>query len=192
MTNIEKIKLSPNATIKQALKTISKGAIKIAIVVDKKNKLLGTLTDGDIRRGFLKGLNINSSIKSIIFKKPTVVRNNYTKEKLIKIALSKKIYQIPIVEKNGKLKGIHILDELIEPKNKSNKVVIMAGGRGMRLRPLTKNIPKPMLKVGNKPILQIIIEKFKKSGYKNFVICVNYKSKMIKDFLVMDQNLASK
>ena len=140
MTNIEKIKLSPNATIKQALKTISKGAIKIAIVVDKKNKLLGTLTDGDIRRGFLKGLNINSSIKSIIFKKPkaVVVRNNYTKEKLIKIALSKKIYQIPIVEKNGKLKGIHILDELIEPKNKSNKVVIMAGGRGMRLRPLTK------------------------------------------------------
>ena len=70
MTNIEKIKLSPNATIKQALKTISKGAVKIAIVVDKKNKLLGTLTDGDIRRGFLKGLNINSSIKSIIFKKP--------------------------------------------------------------------------------------------------------------------------
>ncbi len=182
MTNIEKIKLSPNATIKQALKTISKGAIKIAIVVDKKNKLLGTLTDGDIRRGFLKGLNINSSIKSIIFKKPTVVRNNYSKEKLLKIALSKKIYQIPIVEKNGKFKGIHILDELIEPKNKSNKVVIMAGGRGMRLRPLTKNIPKPMLKVGNKPILQIIIEKFKKSGYKNFIICVNYKSKIIKDF----------
>ena len=182
MTNIEKIKLSPNATIKQALKTISKGAIKIAIVVDKKNKLLGTLTDGDIRRGFLKGLNINSSIKSIIFKKPTVVRNNYSKEKLLKIALSKKIYQIPIVEKSGKFKGIHILDELIEPKNKSNKVVIMAGGRGMRLRPLTKNIPKPMLKVGNKPILQIIIEKFKKSGYKNFVICVNYKSKIIKDF----------
>ena len=182
MTNIEKIKLSPNATIKQALKTISKGAIKIAIVVDKKNKLLGTLTDGDIRRGFLKGLDINSSIKSIIFKKPTVVRNNYSKEKLLKIALSKKIYQIPIVEKNGKFKGIHILDELIEPKNKSNKVVIMAGGRGMRLRPLTKNIPKPMLKVGNKPILQIIIEKFKKSGYKNFIICVNYKSKIIKDF----------
>ena len=182
MTNIEKIKLSPYATIKQALKTISKGAIKIAVVVDKKNKLLGTLTDGDIRRGFLKGLNINSSIKSIIFKKPTVVRKNYSKEKLIKIALSKKIYQIPIVDKNGKLKGVHILDEIIQPKNKSNKVVIMAGGRGMRLRPLTKNIPKPMLKVGNKPILQTIIEKFKKSGYKNFVICVNYKSKIIKDF----------
>ena len=85
MTNIEKIKLSPYATIKQALKTISKGAIKIAVVVDKKNKLLGTLTDGDIRRGFLKGLNINSSIKSIIFKKPTVVKKNYFKEKLIKI-----------------------------------------------------------------------------------------------------------
>ncbi len=182
MKNIEKIKISPNATIKQALKTISKGAIKIAIVVDKKNKLLGTLTDGDIRRGFLKGLNINSPINSIIFKKPTIVKKNYSKEKLLKIAFSKKIYQIPIVDNNGKVKGIHILDELIEPKNKSNKVVIMAGGRGMRLRPLTKKIPKPMLKVGNKPILQTIIEKFKKSGYKNFVVCVNYKSKIIKDF----------
>ena len=70
------------------------------------------------------------------------------------------------MDKNGKLKGVHILDEIIQPKNKSNKVVIMAGGRGMRLRPLTKNIPKPMLKVGNKPILQTIIEKFKKAVIK--------------------------
>ena len=129
MKNIEKIKISPNATIKQALKTISKGAIKIAIVVDKKNKLLGTLTDGDIRRGFLKGLNINSPINSIIFKKPTIVKKNYSKEKLLKIAFSKKIYQIPIVDNNGKVKGIHILDELIEPKNKSNKKKLVGSSK---------------------------------------------------------------
>ena len=100
----------------------------------------------------------------------------------MKIALSKKIYQIPVVDKNKKLIGIHILDQLIKINNKSNKVVIMAGGKGMRLRPLTKNIPKPMLKVGNKPILQTIVEKFKESGYENFIICVNYKSKIIKDY----------
>jgi dTDP-glucose pyrophosphorylase len=182
MKNIDKIKISPNATIKQALKTLTIGAIKIAIVVDKNNKLIGTLTDGDIRRGFLRGLNINSSVKSIIFKKPIVVKDTYSREKLIKIALLKKIYQIPIVDKNGKVKGIHIISELIESKNKSNKVVIMAGGMGTRLRPLTNNIPKPMLKVGNKPILQTIVEKFKKDGYKNFIICVNYKSNIIKNF----------
>ncbi len=182
MKNIEKIKINNNATIKQALKIISDGAIQIAIVVDKKGKLLGTLTDGDIRRGFLKGLNINSSIKSIIFKKPVIAKKNDTKEKLLKIALSKKIYQIPVVDNNLKVIGIRVLNELIKAKNKLNKVVIMAGGRGVRLRPLTKNTPKPMLKVGKKPILQIILEKFKESGYKNFVICVNYKSKIIIDY----------
>ena len=86
-----------------------------------------------------------------------------------------------MVDNNYKVIGIHVLDELIKFKDKSNQVVIMAGGRGMRLRPLTKNIPKPMLKVGNKPILQTIVEKFRESGYTNFVICVNYKSKIIKD-----------
>jgi signal-transduction protein with cAMP-binding, CBS, and nucleotidyltransferase domain len=144
--------------------------------------LVGTLTDGDIRSGFLKGLNINSSVKSIVNKNPIIIKKTETKEKLLKIALSNKIHQIPVVDKNDKVIGIHIIEELITPKDKSNKVVIMAGGRGMRLRPLTKNIPKPMLKVGNKPILQTIVEKFKESGYENFVICVNYKSKIIKNY----------
>lgn len=182
MKNIEKIKISPDASIKLALKIISNGAIQIAIVVDKDGKLLGTLTDGDIRRGFLKGLNINSPIKSIIFKKPIIAKKKDSKEKLLKIALSKRIYQVPIVDNNNKLIDIHVLDELIKYKNKSNKVVIMAGGRGIRLRPLTKNIPKPMLIVGNKPILHTIVKKFKESGYTNFIICVNYKSKIIKDY----------
>jgi dTDP-glucose pyrophosphorylase/predicted transcriptional regulator len=182
MKNLEKIKININTTIKEALKIISDGAIQIAIVVDRKNKLIGTLTDGDIRRGLLKGLNINSSIKSIINKKPIIAKKNDTKEKLLKIALSKKIYQIPLIDNSNKVTGIIVLEELIKSKNKSNKVVIMAGGRGVRLRPLTKNIPKPMLKVGNKPILQIIIEKFRESGYENFIICVNYKSKIIIDY----------
>ena len=93
MKNIEKIKIAPDATIKLALKIISNGAIRIAIVVNKNGKLLGTLTDGDIRRGFLKGLDINSPIKSIIFKKPIIAKKKDSKEKLLKIALSKKIYQ---------------------------------------------------------------------------------------------------
>ncbi|MDB3895032.1 nucleotidyltransferase family protein [Candidatus Pelagibacter sp.] len=182
MKDIKKIKITKDATIKKALKIISDGAIRIAIVVDKKGRLIGTLTDGDIRRGFLRGLDINSSIDSIVFKKPFVVKKNDNKENLLKIAQKKKIYQIPIVDKKFKVIGIHLLDELIESKKKNNLVVIMAGGRGIRLRPLTKNIPKPMLKIGNKPILQTILEKFIESGYNNFVICVNYKSKVIVDY----------
>ncbi|MDB3938922.1 nucleotidyltransferase family protein [Candidatus Pelagibacter sp.] len=182
MKSIEKIKIPVNATIKQAMKIISDGTLKIAIAVNKKGQLLGTLTDGDIRRGFLNGLNINSSVKSIIFKKPIIAKKEDNEENMLKVALSKQIYQIPVVDKNRKVIGLHILDEFIKLKNKSNKVVIMAGGKGMRLRPLTKNIPKPMLKVGKKPILQTIVEKFKESGYTNFVICVNYKSQIIKDY----------
>ena len=182
MKNIEKIKITIDATIKQALKIISEGAIQIAIVVDKKGKLLGTLADGDIRRALLKGMNLDNSIKSVYFKKPIIAKKNDTKKNLMKIAISKKIYQIPVVDNNNKVVGIHVLDQLTEQKNKFNKVVIMAGGRGIRLRPLTKDIPKPMLKVGNKPILQTIVEKFRESGYENFVICVNYKSKIIKDY----------
>lgn len=182
MKSIDKLKIFSDSTIKQALKIISDGAIHIAIVVDRKDKFIGTLSDGDIRRGFLKGLNLKSPIKSLVSKKPIFANKKDTEEKLLKIALSKKIYQIPVVEDTGKVIGIHVLDELIRYKDKSNKVVIMAGGKGMRLRPLTKNTPKPMLKVGDKPILQTLIEKFRENGYKNFVICVNYKSNVIKDF----------
>ena len=182
MKNIEKIKLTKNTIIKQALKIISDGNLKIAVVVDKKGKLLGTLTDGDIRRGFLKGLNLNSSIETIIYKKPTIAKKNENKNKLLKMALSERKYQIPIVDRNNKIIGIHVLDELIKKNDKSNLVVIMAGGRGVRLRPLTKNIPKPMLHVGNKPILQNILEKFRDNGYKKFVICVKYKSKIISNY----------
>ena len=182
MQKIEKVKILPDSSIKQALKTLSKSSLQILLVVNKKGILLGTLNDGDIRRGFLKGLNINSSIKSIYFTRPTIAKKNDNKNKLLKIALSKKIYQIPVVDNKHKAIGIYIIDELITSKNKSNLVVIMAGGKGMRLRPLTKNIPKPMLKVGNKPILQNLIEKFRENGYENFILSVNYKSKIIKDY----------
>lgn len=188
MMNVKKIIINENATIGQALKVISEGAIRIAIVVNNNQKLIGTITDGDIRRGFLKKLNLNSSIKKIVFKKPVIAKKNDTKEKLLKIALSKKIYQIPIVDNNFKVTGIYLFN-IFEKKQKiSNKVVIMAGGKGMRLRPLTKNIPKPMLKLGEKPILQTIIEKFKKSGFENFLLCVNYKSNIIKKYFGNGEN----
>lgn len=182
MRSVEKIKLSKNATIKQALKVISDGSYQIAVVVDKKDKLLGILTDGHIRRGFLKGLSINSSVNSIIFRNPITAKKTDTRDKLLNIAISKKIHQIPVKDNHDRVIGIHILDELIRAKNKTNKVIIMAGGKGTRLKSLTKNIPKPMLKIGNKPILQRIIEQFKECGYENFTLCVNHKSKIIKNY----------
>ncbi|MDD2699118.1 MAG: nucleotidyltransferase family protein [Arcobacteraceae bacterium] len=182
MKNIQNIKLTVNATIKEALQIIDGGAMQIALIVDENDKLLGTLTDGDIRRGLLKGLDLNSSIESIIFKTPTIAKISDTKEEILQLALSKKLHQIPIVDDNGKILGIQEIEELIKPKGKTNKVILMVGGLGTRLRPLTENTPKPMLKVGNKPILQTIVEKFAEYGYGNIVMCVNYKSHIIQDY----------
>ncbi|MDY0123317.1 nucleotidyltransferase family protein [Sulfurimonas sp.] len=182
MKNIQNIKLNKNSTIKEALKIIDSGAMQIALVVDEDNKLIGTLTDGDIRRGLLKGLDLNSSIETIIFRTPTIAKVSDTKEEILKIALAKKLHQIPIVDDSGKIVGIQEIEELIKPKEKANKVVLMVGGLGTRLRPLTENTPKPMLKVGNKPILQTIVEKFAEYGYTNIVMCVNYKSHVIQDY----------
>ena len=182
MKNIQNIKLNINSTIKEALQIIDNGALQIALVVDENDTLLGTLTDGDIRRGLLKGLDLNSYIKTIVFKAPTIAKISDTKEEVLKLALSKKLHQIPIVDDNGKILGIQEIEELIKPKDKTNKVILMVGGLGTRLRPLTENTPKPMLTVGNKPILQTIVEKFAEYGYTNIVMCVNYKSHVIQDY----------
>jgi len=182
MKNYKKILLKTDSTLKEALQTIDSGAIQIALVVDKDEKLLGTVTDGDIRRGLLNNLSLTDSIETIIFKTPTICSIEDTKEKILEIALAKKLHQIPIVDKDGRLIGIKEIDELLKPEYKSNRVVLMVGGLGTRLRPLTDHTPKPMLKVGNKPILETIILNFKKYGFVNIILCVSYKSEIIEEY----------
>ena len=182
MKNIKKIKINEDSTVKQALRAISRGQLKIAIVVDTKDKLIGTLSDGDIRRGFLKGLNINSSIKTLINTKPLISKYGERTDSILKIAYSKKINQIPVVNNKGRVLGVLTINDPIKNKLTFNYVVIMAGGKGTRLKTLTKSIPKPMLKVGDKPILETIIERFRDCGYKNIILCVNYKSNKIENY----------
>ncbi len=180
--NIEKIKLFPNASIKEALKIIDSGAVKIAIVTDNENKLLGTITDGDIRRAILNGKNLEESIEDIYNKNPLTVSIDENKENIINLCTSRKIYQVPVVDKEGRIVKVILLDELLKPKEYPNRVILMVGGLGTRLRPLTETTPKPMLNVGGKPILQTIIERFRDYGFKNITLCVNYKADIIKEY----------
>jgi dTDP-glucose pyrophosphorylase len=182
MNNILDIVLNKSSLIREALKVIDKGAIKIAIVVDKDEKVIGTLTDGDIRRGLLNGLTLDSSIDSLYFKEPILANINDSKESIVQKAISKQIYQIPIIDDDGRLVKIEDLANLLKTKSRTNRVVLMAGGLGSRLRPLTEELPKPLLKVGNKPILETIIENFAKYGFVNITISVNYKADMIKEY----------
>lgn len=182
MNNIKDIRLDENTTIIEALKIIDESALQIGIVLDHSDKLIGTLTDGDIRRALINNYNLNDKIAKIINKNPTVCKTTDDIESIIKIALEKTLHQIPIVDENNRIIRLEITDNLIKNRIKSNKVILMVGGLGTRLRPLTDNIPKPMLKVGDKPILETIVNQFIKSGFKNFVFCVNYKSEIIKDY----------
>ena len=181
MYKIDEIKINQNASIKEALEVIDKGAIKVAVVLSDDGLLLGMLNDGDIRRALLKGMSLGDSIAGIINKHPVVANINDTKERILELANEKKLHQIPIIS-NGKLIGIQDIREFLAPKNKPNKVILMVGGLGTRLRPLTNDMPKPMLDVGNKPILHTIVENFAKYGYTDIIMCVNYKSEIIKEY----------
>lgn len=182
MKSIDNIKIKSDSTIYQALKIINNGSMKIAVVVDNEELVIGIVSDGDIRRALLNEFNLDSSIESIITKNPTKVKIGTTKDEIIKIANSKRVNQILIVDDCDKVVGIEDVQDLITLDIKTKKVVLMVGGLGKRLRPLTESTPKPMLIIDNKPILQIIIEQFRNYGYKDIIMCLNYKSNIIKDF----------
>lgn len=182
MKKFDNLLINNNSTIKEALKIIDSGAIRIALVVDLENKLLGTLSDGDIRRGLLKNLSLDDTIEDLYSKSPTIASVNDSNERIIQKAISKQVYQIPVVDDEGKLVDIVNLATLLNITKKRNRVILMAGGLGTRLRPLTQDIPKPLLKVGNKPILETIIKNFANYGFVNITISLNYKGEMIKDY----------
>lgn len=180
--DINKCLLNKDTIIRDALKIIDQGGISIAIVVNELKQVIGTLTDGDIRRAILNGKSLDDSISEHYFRNPTLCNISEPREQIIHKAIEKKLYQIPIVNNEGILIDIEDLTSLLKMKHRPNRVLLMAGGLGTRLHPLTKNIPKPLLKVGNKPILETIIENFSKYGFVNITISVNYKSEMIKEY----------
>jgi dTDP-glucose pyrophosphorylase len=181
MKQYQRILLSPVSTIRRALEVIDSGAMKIGLVVDKNQKLMGTISDGDIRRAILKGTGLDAMIEGIYNTSPTTCGINDSRERILQLAAAKSIYQLPVVDGNGCVVGIAKIDELIKPIERTNKVVLMAGGMGTRLSPLTDSVPKPMLHVGKKPILETIIENFAKYGYRDIVLSVSYKSHIIEE-----------
>ena len=179
MKKAEKLTITPSATIKEALSVIDKMGMQIALIVDENSKLTGTITDGDIRRGLLKGQNINDSIEGLYNSKPVMGHVNQPKEDILQLGLAKGVYKIPIVDDNNKLVGIENIHDYLKITEKPNLIILMAGGLGTRLRPLTEKIPKPMLTVGERPILETIIKSFSKYGFRNFMISVNYRAEQI-------------
>lgn len=182
MKEWKKILVSPTTPILQAIKIIDAGSLQIALVVDEQNRLQGTVTDGDIRRGILKGITLEKFVSMVMNPNPVTARLNDVKENILSIMKMRGLRQIPVLDEEGSVTSVEFLDELIKLRKRENWVVIMAGGIGSRLRPLTDECPKPLLKIGNKPILETIIENFIEYGFYRFYLSVNYKAEMLKDY----------
>ena len=169
------------STIQQAIHSLETSSMQIVLAVSEDNRLVGTLTDGDIRRAFLKGLKLNSVIDDVIHRNPLAVPAEISRDLVLQLMQINKIRQLPIVDQEGIVIGLHIWDTIFAPKAIENMMIIMAGGKGTRLRPHTENCPKPMLDVGGKPMLQHIIEKAATDGFQNFVISLHYLGHMVEE-----------
>lgn len=173
--------LHSNVTIGQAIQNLDQNAIKIVMIANTSGVLEGTVSDGDIRRGLLKGFDLNSPISNVIHHNPLVVPPEMGRDLVKQLMVSNRIHQIPIVDSEHRIVGLHLWDEITTPIVRSNLMVIMAGGKGKRLRPHTENCPKPLLLVGDKPMLEHIIERAKLEGFNHFVLAIHYLGHMIEE-----------
>jgi dTDP-glucose pyrophosphorylase len=180
--------LPPSSTIQDAATNLESSSMQIVLVVGKNDELIGTVSDGDIRRGLLQKKLINDPITSITQINPLVVPGNFDRKTVLSIMETNKIHQIPIVNGDNKVIGLHLWDQVITPIKRSNIMVIMAGGMGARMRHHTEAFPKPMLKLGGKPMLQHIIERGKSEGFRRFVISLNYLGHIIQDYFRSGEN----
>jgi dTDP-glucose pyrophosphorylase len=169
--------------IEDVVNSLNQSCLRICLVVNNDYQLIGTISDGDLRRGMLRGMGLQDSIKGIVKTDPFVVPKGVNKEFVKQIMLANKIAQVPEVNNKNEVIYLHCLEDLHQPKLIPNKFVIMAGGKGERLKPLTDNCPKAMLEVSGKPIIQRIIEQAKTEGFYEFIISVNYLGHVIEDHL---------
>lgn len=173
--------LPANATLQQAIRNLDESALQIILIVTEQDQLLGTLTDGDIRRGLLRGLDLNGPIESLMTRDPLVVPEEIPRKTALQLMQMNKIRQLPVVDARRRVVGLRVWDELNAPTQRANLMVIMAGGLGTRLRPHTEACPKPLLPVAGKPMLEHIIERAKAEGFGHFVMAVNYLGQMIEE-----------
>lgn len=183
MIDLSKIQLTPSTSVLEAMKVIDQGAAQIALVVDEEQRLLGTLTDGDIRRGLLHGQTLEAPAEQSMNRKFRFVRSSEDRASVLEMMRSEVLRHIPVLDEEGRVVELLLLQELLNSKQFSNAVVIMAGGKGTRLRPHTEHCPKPMLPVGDQPMLEILLEQCIASGFRTFYFSVNYlKEQIIEHF----------
>lgn len=189
-TNLDVICIELEASVRDAIAKMDVSRVGIVIVVDPMMRLAGTVTDGDIRRAVLANIDLNKPVSHLLEQKkgskyadPIFALSGSDRSLLRDIITNNNINQLPIVDRDQKVVGLVTLDEFVPNMNSGLQAMIMAGGAGVRLRPLTEETPKPMLPVGGQPLLEIIVEQLRDAGIKNLNLAVHYQSdKIIQHF----------
>jgi dTDP-glucose pyrophosphorylase/predicted transcriptional regulator len=174
--------VNSDVTLEQAIEVLDKAALRIALVVDSSDKLLGTLTDGDVRRALLKHMPLETPVSQVMNTQPKTAEQSWTESRILAVMEQHELLQLPLVDKDRRVMGLANLHDILNKHRHDNPVFLMAGGFGTRLRPLTNNCPKPMLKVGDKPILEQILLNFVDAGFHRFYISTHYMPEVIRDY----------
>jgi len=183
------ITVQSDITVRQAMKKLNNTGEKCLVVVDEKNTLVGTLSDGDLRKAILKSVGFNELVEGIYQSNPTVlIEGKYNLDEAKKLFIRNKFDLIPIVDQEAKVVDVLFWEKVFKNKQKKQKmcldvpVVIMAGGKGTRLEPFTKVLPKPLVPIHEKPVIEHIIERFTDVGVNEFILTVNYKARIMKAY----------
>lgn len=179
--NWQDILVRPTISIYEVLKVIDDGSFRLSLVTDESGKLLGSVSDGDVRRALIDNIPLNTPVSQIMNTTPVTVSRDVSRNEVLRILDELELLALPVVD-NSKVVGLETLQQVIHKKRYDNPVFLMAGGFGTRLRPLTDDCPKPLLKVGNKPILETVILSFIKAGFHDFYISTHYLPEMIRDY----------
>ena len=181
MTDWKKIAVPKHTPLEAAIAILDKGAKRIVLVIDENERLLGTLTDGDVRRALLRHQPLTTPISEVMCASPQVAQFDWSREKILAMMESTRLLQLPVIDPNGYVVGLETLHDLLDVRKVDNPVFLMAGGFGKRLYPLTQDCPKPMLKVGDKPILELILQSLVDAGFHRFYISTHYLPEIIRN-----------
>ncbi len=172
--------VGPEVTLEHAIGVLDRGALRIVIVTDDDGRLLGTLTDGDVRRALLRQQTLQVKVADVMCATPQSAHRNWTREQVLGVMERKGVLQLPVIDDSNRVVGLELLSDLMDKRLLDNPVFLMAGGFGKRLYPLTEDCPKPLLNVGDKPILELILQGFIDAGFHRFFVSTHFLPEMIR------------
>ena len=173
------LRVPQSASVREALETITKNSRQAVMVVDGDGRLVGIVTDGDIRRGLLRGVAVDGRVADLMNRQPVTILAGTARGEALALMQQRSLRHLPVVDAAGRLVDVMLLEDLLRPLPIPNAAVVMAGGDGRRMRALSDEVPKPLLRVGGKPLLEILIERLRSAGISQFFVTVRYKSEMI-------------